>query len=199
MNKKTLLIFIFFALAAGLFVAQPPSATAKKPDPSSLPHINPEIIRDRSVERTISEWFDIVQGDQVKMRYYYNRVDLNGDRDPEVIVLVVGDLVCGSGGCETLILQREENMYRVVSDISLMNTPIIVSPHRTNGWNDLLVKVKGDLSANDGILPGYYVALRFNGREYPSNPTLLKRYSGKLTGTVYLLDSQSPGSGIILE
>jgi len=45
--------------------------------------------------------------------------------------------------------------------------PIRVLSTKTNGWHDLGVGVAGG-----GIQPGYEARLRFDGRTYPSNPTV---------------------------
>ena len=44
--------------------------------------------------------------------------------------------------------------------------------HRTNGWRDLSVLVAGG-----GIIPGYQAVLQFDGRAYPSNPSMQKPLS----------------------
>ena len=132
-----------------------------------------------------------------QVRYYYNRVDLNGDGKPEVIAHLVGSYVCGTGGCDTLIFQPAGDGYRLVSNISLTRNPIIVSPHRTKGWNDLVVYVAGG-----GITRGYYVTLRFNGRTYPDNPTVLPKLKpgAKINGKAYIADEDvSPGTGVTLK
>jgi hypothetical protein len=74
-------------------------------------------------------------------------------------------------------------------------TPIIVSAQRTKGWNDLIVYAVGG-----GITRGYYVALRFNGRAYPDNPTVLPALGprARIAGKAYLADDVSTGTGIVL-
>lgn len=130
-----------------------------------------------------------------EIRYYYNRVDLNGDGNFEAIVHLVGPSICGTGGCETLILQPARNGYRLVSTIGLTRTPIIVSTQKTVGWSDLIVYVSGG-----GITRGYYVALHFDGQTYPDNPTVLPSLGtrAKITGKAYVSDEVTPTSGIVL-
>jgi len=134
-------------------------------------------------------------GSDEEIRYYYNRVDLNGDGNFEAIVHLVGPSICGTGGCNTLILQPARNGYRVVSTIGLTRTPVIVSQQRTRGWSDLVVYVSGG-----GITRGYYVALRFDGRAYPDNPTVQPALGARtrITGKAYLSNEVSPASGIAL-
>lgn len=102
-----------------------------------------------------------------EIRYFDGTADLNGDGDPEVIVHVVGPMLCGTGGCNTLVFTPRDSGYVLVADISLTRPPVRVSPQRTQGWANLLVQVSGG-----GILPGYEAELRFDGTGYPTNPTV---------------------------
>ena len=54
----------------------------------------------------------------------------------------------------------------MVADISVSRPPIRVSPHSSNGWRNLLVHVSG------GGTPSHETELEFDGRSYPSNPTV---------------------------
>jgi hypothetical protein len=151
---------------------------------------DPEI--ERAIVRAIGDQATAQDGE---IRYYYNRVDLNGDGSFEAIVHLVGPSICGTGGCSTLILQPARNGYRLVSTITVTRTPVIVSQQRTRGWSDLIVYVTGG-----GITRGYYVALRFNGRAYPDNPTVLRALGPRaaIRGKAYLADEVSTATGIVL-
>ena len=128
-------------------------------------------------------------------RYYYNRVDLNGDGKPEVLVYLFGKGMCGTGGCDVAIFQLVKGEYKSVSGTSLVWNPIIVSEHKTHGWNDLIAFVSGG-----GIIPGYYTMLRFNGRTYPENATVEPAVPLKtrVKGIAYLVGSASAKSGLAL-
>lgn len=103
-------------------------------------------------------------------RYIYHPVDLNGDRHDELIVHIMGPMTCGTGGCTTLILgesaNRNTSNYDVVTQMSVVNFPVMVSDRTSSGWNDLLVMVSGG-----GAQPGYR-HLKFDGQSYPTNPSL---------------------------
>jgi len=64
---------------------------------------------------------------------------------------------------------------------TVVQQPIRVLDTKSSGWHDLGVWVQGG-----GIQPGYEARLLFNGKEYPSNPTvppaqpLAKKVSGKI-------------------
>lgn len=100
-------------------------------------------------------------------RYSAAFVDLKDDGSREVIVYLMGPW-CGSGGCSSLILVPEGDSYKIVTETTVTQLPIRVLSTKTNGWHDLGVWVQGG-----GIQPGYEARLRFNGRKYPSNPTVL--------------------------
>ncbi len=159
--------------------------------------IDPETSRDPQLETAI---FSAIYGDRTAeesddVRYYYNRVDLNGDEKPEVLVFVFGRDMCGTGGCGALVFRSRGQKYELVTDISLARNPIIVSQQKTRGWNDLVLFVAGG-----GIIPGYYAVLRFNGRSYPENPTteLAQPLTESVKGEAYLNGSYSPSVGIPL-
>ena len=103
-------------------------------------------------------------------RYTYHPVDLNGDRQDEFIVQILGPMTCGTGGCTTLVLQEssepDQATYEVVTQMSVVKFPIIVSDRTSSGWSDLLVSVSGG-----GAQPGYR-QLKFDGQSYPTNPSM---------------------------
>lgn len=119
---------------------------------------------DPELERAIlSNYFGGAGGET---RYFYNRIDLNGDNSPETIVYLVGKTACESGGCTTLIFQSDRGtQYRLVSQMNQVNQPIIVSENRSNRWKDLVIYVAGG-----GTMSGYRL-LRYDGQSYPSTPS----------------------------
>jgi hypothetical protein len=94
-------------------------------------------------------------------------VDLNGDGEKEVIVYLMEQSNCGSGGCRTVILQTKGSSYRIVTETTITRLPIRILTTKSHGWYDLTVRVQGG-----GILKPYEAELRFNGKTYPSNPTM---------------------------
>ena len=94
-------------------------------------------------------------------------VDLHGGSRPDVIVYITSRDFCGSGGCNTLVLERTRRGFRTVMNTTITRSPIRVLETRTHEWRDLGVMVAGG-----GILRPYEARLRFNGRRYPPNPTV---------------------------
>jgi hypothetical protein len=125
--------------------------------------------------------------DEKTTRYCDAFVDLNGDRIQEAIVYVTGEGWCGSGGCVTLVLAAQGSSYRVVTKITITRPPIRVLAGSSNGWRNIAVWVQGG-----GIQPGYEAELRFDGRTYPSNPSVppARQLTRKVPGKVVVRSSQ---------
>ena len=201
--RRRSLVMLLVASAAIIFLIAPLASARKSPQGRNrlrgVQYLRAETSPDAALERAILQTmpdYKPESGD-AEVSYFYNRVDLNGDGKPEVIAHLTGTYICGTGGCDTLIFQPEGNGYRLVSTISLSRTPIIVSPNKTRGWNDLVMYVTGG-----GITRGYYVTLRFNGRTYPGDPTDLPQMKPRtrISGKAYISDEDmSPGTGITLK
>lgn len=125
-------------------------------------------------------------------RYTYALRDLNRDGRPEAIVYVAGASLCGSGGCVTLVLTQDRLSWRVVGRIPISRPPIRVLNQISNGWRDLSVWVQGG-----GIQPGYDSELSFDGKAYPSNPSIppSRRLDAKAGGQIVI---SSDNGGIAL-
>lgn len=134
-----------------------------------------------SVRRVLQDYLiNSRTGIDKSAQYFSVFVDLNDDNKPEVIAFITGKSFCGSGGCRTIILTREESTYRVVTDMSITRPPIRVLVTKSHGWHDLAVMVQGG-----GIVSAYEARMSFDGKSYPSNPTvsparrLKKRIAGR--------------------
>lgn len=106
-------------------------------------------------------------------------VDLNGDGLKDALVLLQGPFWCGSGGCTMLVFQSTKAGFQFISRSSLIRGPVLVSETKTRGWRDLMVQVSG------GGAPSKWVALKFDGKKYPLNPSTQKALPGakSLKGT----------------
>jgi hypothetical protein len=94
-------------------------------------------------------------------------VDLNGDGSNDALLLLQGPSWCGTGGCTLLVFKGLRDGFRFVSATSLIRGPLLVSTGKTKGWRDLIVEVSGG-----GMAPKK-VALKYNGRKYSPNPSVL--------------------------
>ena len=99
-------------------------------------------------------------------RYAAAFVDLRDNGTKEVIVYITGDW-CGTGGCNTLVLAPKGTSYEVITNLTITWPPVRVLATKSHGWHDISVWVQGG-----GIQPGYEAKLSFDGKTYPSNPSV---------------------------
>lgn len=90
----------------------------------------------------------------------------NGKSQAEIVYLE-GPEWCGSGGCTLLILKQVDASFKVLGRVPIVRPPIRILPSANNEFPDIGVQVQGG-----GIQPGYEAVLSFNGKRYPSNPSL---------------------------
>jgi len=121
--------------------------------------------------------------DYTATRYSAVFVDLRDDQTHEVIVRLSSDGWCGTGGCTTLILAPLGSSYKIISKITSTRLPIRVLSEKTNGWHDITVWVEGG-----GTQPGYEAELSFDGRSYPTNPSVppARHLSEQVAGEVVI-------------
>ncbi len=119
-----------------------------------------------------------------RLRYYYNRIDLNGDRRLETIVYVVGRSTCGREGCLALIFTQSRQGLHLVSQFTAVHAPILVLKQKTLGWNDLVFFTAG------GDSPPRYKRVQFDGQTYGSPPVSQAEVAANtsLRGTAILAD-----------
>lgn len=106
-------------------------------------------------------------------RYSAATLSLN-DEIEVYLVFVSGRAWCGSGGCTVLLLKRNQASFKVINRFSLARLPIYVLPTKTHGWRDLVMFVQGG-----GIIDGYHAVLHYDGKKYPSNPSMEPRLQSK--------------------
>ena len=106
-------------------------------------------------------------------KFKYEEVDLNGDGKKEYLVGFSSPYFCGTGGCMFYLLNNDGS---VVTVFSVSRAPFIVEGTVTNGWKDLLVESNGKLHV-----------LKFNGKTYPSNPSVEPVFKGYPSDDAYRL------------
>jgi hypothetical protein len=181
------------ALLAGLLTLGFSFVAVADVAPKITKTVPPETKRDAALETALLAQLDEEDGTPASpVTYWYNRVDLNEDGTPEVVMGITARSVCGSGGCNTFVFQKEGDAYRLVTRISVARNPLVVSEHRTNGWHDLILPVGGG-----GIEPGHAI-LKFDGKTYPDNPTVepAEPLKKPVSGTSYLDDNTD---GIVIK
>jgi hypothetical protein len=115
-------------------------------------------------------------------------VDLNGDSTLDAVAILTGSYWCGTGGCKMLVFQAEDKHFKFVSSSTLVRPPVTVSETKTNGWRDLVLTVSG------GGMPAKTVALKFDGKKYPLNPSVQTALPSEATtkGLVLFSEGTNP-------
>lgn len=88
-------------------------------------------------------------------------MDLNNDGQDEVFVNFLTPYFCGSGGCTLLLLNTE---LKLITKFTVTNIPIYAEKDIKNGYKKLLINSEGE-----------WKELIYDGKKYPSNPTLLEK------------------------
>ena len=126
-------------------------------------------------------------------KYFYNYIDLNGDNKPELVVHLYGLYFCGTGGCTTIIFKQVGSEYRLVSEIGVSSTPIIVTNQKTSGWNNLIIGERIDSQGNGG-----YFLLKFDGKTYPDMPGQRTRIRQNIIMGTELMSDIDSVRGIVI-
>ena len=134
-----------------------------------------------SLATFLRDYLRELRADEKTAEYFSAVADLKGDGTKELIVYFTDRHSCGSGGCATLILVPAGPSYKVVTKITIAWPPIRVLDTKSHGWHDIAVRVQGG-----GIQPGYEAKLSFNGKTYPTNPSMppAHRLLAEAPGTV---------------
>lgn len=96
--------------------------------------------------------------EQDSIRYLTGSADLNNDGVAEHFVLIQDNYFCGSGGCTAIIFDQTGD---IISQMSVVKTPILLADSTSNGWQDFMVWSNGA-----------FRLMKYNGSSYPTNPSL---------------------------
>lgn len=171
----------FLKLGIALLGVSLTSACASAPPPADPPLLTmltpmPTKPIDPTTEQMQAAITRVLKNSQAPAfaKYQYHRYDLDGDGRRDAIVLLQNPYKywCNIHGCTLLVMKASDNDFRLVSKIQPIRAPFYVSPLKTNGWHDLIVRVSGrwDKTKN--------VAMKFDGYKYPYNPESLPAYNG---------------------
>lgn len=131
-------------------------------------------------------------------RYYYNRVDLDDDGDPEIFAMIIGEKVDKDIGNPALILKEKEGDFQVLDTFEEIRTPILICDTLTNGWHDILFETYGK-----GIARGYvlYVHGGKDGYRYQENQFFEEKpaISGTQILSNNLIDDMDQGNYFTLQ
>jgi uncharacterized protein YecT (DUF1311 family) len=111
--------------------------------------------------------------------------DLDGDGVLDAVVLMSGSEWCGSGGCNMLVFRGTKAGFTFLCSSTVTSEPIRVSTEKSFGWKTLIVSSRGK---GDVLMP-------FDGKRYPSNPSLQPKASAAVvTAAEVVIQSSSPRS-----
>ncbi|MBN3584782.1 hypothetical protein JYB64_20490 [Algoriphagus aestuarii] len=112
--------------------------------------------------------------DSLSRQFKFSEVDLNADGVNEILLGLTGPYFCGSGGCTVYLLSQKAE---VITKFSVVDYPVFVADSFSKGWKDLIM----NSGRKNRLVP-------FNGKSYPSNPSVLEVYAGSTENLVKLLD-----------
>jgi hypothetical protein len=125
-------------------------------------------------------------------RYLWGRVDLNDDGREEVFVYLLGSIFCGTGGCNLLLFQDDdEKGYSLINSFPISRLPVIVSAEKNAGWRNLIRLESG------GGAPSSYLTHTFDGTRYVEQERVAAETVPE--GTRYLVGEFTFADGIPLE
>lgn len=100
------------------------------------------------------------------LRYIYNRVDLDGDRNPETLVALLGRQGCGDKGCPVMLFRDLGRTITPLQTLLGFHTALIVAERSTKGWRDLILPPS---PGAQGVQP---TLLSHDGQGYPIKPPI---------------------------
>lgn len=150
-----------------------------------ITYIGTDHRRDPQIERVVrsTRYWSNDRG-SADISYLYNKVDLNGDGKPEVLVLLYGVDCCGSGGCPAFVLTPAGKRLSIVCDQTLCSTPIIVCEEKTKGWKNLI------FCSRYGYFPSRWAGTRYVSAKDPLGPGEV------ISGTALLADQKDRYNGL---
>jgi len=112
-------------------------------------------------------------GAPISSTYNFVRFDLNGDKRRDALIMIKSPYGywCGKHGCVMMIMKAHDNGFTLVNSIQPVREPIYISKAKLNGWHNIIVRVSGRLNGETKD-----VALSFDGRSYPKDPSRLTEY-----------------------
>lgn len=145
--------------AAACSQASPPAEATPDSTTAAPPATSPASSR-------LARWVKQAYPDMGPLMMRSGRFDLDGDGTDETLVYVGGPMLCGTGGCNLVVLKDDGAAYEKIGDISVAQLPVGVLETRTNGMRDLAVTVYG------GGIPRAIMKVPFDGASYAGNPTV---------------------------
>jgi hypothetical protein len=144
------------------------------------------VSRDRALHDYLQDRLRADRAADPDARYVAAWADLNGDGRPEAIVYLLSGNYCGTGGCNLMVFTSAGRSWRQVADVTIVNPPIRLLSSASHGWRDLAVTVAG------GGARAHEASLSFNGRAYPTNPSVppARTLGRSVPGSILIADRE---------
>lgn len=167
MSKK----FKKYVIAALVALSIPSLAACGTMDGEDLAYQAPDMFAqptdpsDARLQASIQKYLTENNGPK-NSQYAYTRMDLNGDGLREALVLfnLPHSYWCGWSGCTLAVFEAGDDNFKLVSETSRIRGPLVVGSTKTNGWEDIGVRLSGTDIADRNVL------LKYDGAGYPGNP-----------------------------
>jgi hypothetical protein len=165
----------FFTLILSLFlcVSILPACSSSRccQEDALLPMETPKDPDDIHMRQAVAAFLQ-ESGAPVSSVYDFKRIDLDGDKRRDALVLFKQPYGywCGMHGCTMLVLRAQNEDFNLVSSIVPIREPLYVASTKTNGWRDIIAHVSGRWSETKDV------AIQYNGSSYPVNPDNLPAY-----------------------
>lgn len=123
-----------------------PQASEANPINDTITGYYSETVAYPLLENEIIDELDYENQDMSKTRYYYNYVDLDGDKVDEIIVQLNGEYNTTDDGDTVLIVKQtnagddnsDDDGFDIISEFTAFANPVIISDNTTNGYRDLI-------------------------------------------------------------
>ena len=134
---------------------------------------------DPELEQLLIHHYGLTEEISKQTRYYYDRIDLNGDEVDEIFAILVGPETTGIAGSMGSLILEKDGKLEIEKDFSQLYMPIVVSTNMQDGWHDLILCV----GAEDGM--EHYVVLTHDDGAYAIGGQVLDSLHG-IDGAAYL-------------
>lgn len=134
---------------------------------------------DPELEQLLIHHYGLTEEISKRTRYYYDRIDLNGDEVDEIFAILVGPETTGIAGSMGSLILEKDGKLEIEKDFSQLYMPIVVSTNMQDGWHDLILCV----GAEDGM--EHYVVLTHDDGAYAIGGQVLDSLDG-IDGAAYL-------------
>ena len=134
---------------------------------------------DPELEQLLIHHYGLTEAISKQTRYYYDRIDLNGDEVDEIFAILVGPETTGIAGSMGSLILEKDGKLEIEKDFSQLYMPIVVSTNMQDGWHDLILCV----GAEDGM--EHYVVLTHDDGAYAIGGQVLDSLDG-IDGAAYL-------------